>query len=389
MNVKEIEFPPPFELRKSILTNILKSPVVFKNQIKSWSIPWTTNELTEQYGHILLDFRIVPKSYKGISWEYQQNFVKATIFDFTSWQSEENKILDSANSFKKYEKDQYWAYSSYNYMNMIFSETSDILQNVSWSVFGFPEIKGKESTFWLGAEGANTPCHYDSYGCNLVAQISGKKKWVLFPPSDSAFLYPTRIPYEESSVFSSVNILNPDLSLHPLFKKSHPHVVVLEPGDVLFVPKKWWHFVLNLDSVTVSINTWIKLDSDSESRLEESVARALMSSLIPLYAPEEEVWLNPKEELDSPEQTLNYITTSLQEVLKIKEKSSLPSKVCKTDDKSDVHSENHEVSIDLCNNKFIEKVKCLQFHECVENDSSYHTCYQAFQESYWILVSCI
>ncbi|GIY37559.1 HSPB1-associated protein 1 [Caerostris extrusa] len=237
------------------------------------------------------------------------------------------------------------------------------------------------------------------------------KKWVLFPPSDSTFLYPTRIPYEESSVFSSVNILNPDLSLHPLFKKSHPHVVVLEPGDVLFVPKKWWHFVLNLDSVTVSINTWIKLDSDSESRLEESVARALMSSLIPLYEPEEEIWLNLKRtiaeanaaryynfakhmasydvELESPEQTLNYIATSLQEVHKIKEKSSLPSKVCKTADKSDVHSENHEVSIDLCNNKFIEKVKCLQFHECVENDCSFHTCYQAFQESYWILVSCI
>lgn len=34
-------------------------------------------------------------------------------------------------------------------------------------------------------------------------------------------MYPTRIPYEESSVFSSVNILDPDFKMHSLFKVHH------------------------------------------------------------------------------------------------------------------------------------------------------------------------
>jgi hypothetical protein len=32
--------------------------------------------------------------------------------------------------------------------------------------------------------------------------------------------------------------------------------IILEPGDVLFVPHKWWHYVENLDTA-VSINTWL------------------------------------------------------------------------------------------------------------------------------------
>lgn len=42
--------------------------------------------------------------------------------------------------------------------------------------------------------------------------------WILFPPAEEKALYPTRIPYEESSVFSNVNPLVPNLEKFPLFK---------------------------------------------------------------------------------------------------------------------------------------------------------------------------
>lgn len=47
--------------------------------------------------------------------------------------------------------------------------------------------------------------------CCKVAQLHGKKRWLLYPPADTANLYPTRIPYEESSVFSRVDARAPDL----------------------------------------------------------------------------------------------------------------------------------------------------------------------------------
>lgn len=48
------------------------------------------------------------------------------------------------------------------------------LQDVSWQRFGYPEMSGKDSTIWIGTEGAHTSCHKDSYGCNLIAQIYGR-----------------------------------------------------------------------------------------------------------------------------------------------------------------------------------------------------------------------
>lgn len=48
--------------------------------------------------------------------------------------------------------------------------------------------------------------------------LANRKQWVLFPPEDSICLYPTRIPYEESSVFSQVDVLKPDLERFPLFQ---------------------------------------------------------------------------------------------------------------------------------------------------------------------------
>jgi len=49
-----------------------------------------------------------------------------------------------------------------------------VIQMVKWSAFGFDGRDGTQSTFWLGSQGAYTVCHYDTYGCNLVAQIYGR-----------------------------------------------------------------------------------------------------------------------------------------------------------------------------------------------------------------------
>ncbi|XP_048455218.1 HSPB1-associated protein 1 homolog [Rhincodon typus] len=109
-----------------------------------------------------------------------------------------------------------------------------LCQDVIWSDFGYPGRDARDSTLWIGTEAANTPCHLDSYGCNLVLQVQGRKRWHLFPPEDTASLYPTRIPYEESSVFSSVNVVNPDFARFPRFHGARPHVVTLHPGEQFY-----------------------------------------------------------------------------------------------------------------------------------------------------------
>ncbi|NXA08332.1 HBAP1 protein, partial [Sapayoa aenigma] len=190
--------------------------------------------------------------------------------------------------------------------------------DVRWSDFGFPGRSGKESTLWIGSEGANTPCHLDSYGCNLVLQVQGRKKWHLFPPGDTSFLYPTRIPYEESSIFSKVNIANPDLKRFPEFKNSTAHVVTLSPGQVLLVPRHWWHYVESIDPITVSINSWIELDADHEARVEEAITRMLVCAIKSAENPGDgDLWLNPTEvEATSHEINLQYLNKAVSAYFK-------------------------------------------------------------------------
>ena len=48
----------------------------------------------------------------------------------------------------------------------------------------------------------------------------------------------------------------PDLAKFPLFAKAVPITFVLEPGELLFVPSRWWHTTKMLTpSITISINT--------------------------------------------------------------------------------------------------------------------------------------
>ncbi|XP_059823668.1 HSPB1-associated protein 1 homolog isoform X4 [Hypanus sabinus] len=189
--------------------------------------------------------------------------------------------------------------------------------DIIWSDFGFPGRDGRDSTLWIGSEAANTPCHLDSYGCNLVLQVQGRKRWHLFPPEDTCFLYPTRIPYEESSVFSSVNVVNPDLKHFPRFRRARPYVVNLCPGEVLFVPRHWWHYVESLDPVTISINSWIELGDDNEARVGEALARTVVcavKSADPHTDPAS--WLNTTEgAVTSYETNLHYVNLAVQSCL--------------------------------------------------------------------------
>lgn len=45
-------------------------------------------------------------------------------------------------------------------------------EKVDFTALGFEEAK--DILFWIGSRGANTPCHYDTYGFNIVVQVFGR-----------------------------------------------------------------------------------------------------------------------------------------------------------------------------------------------------------------------
>ena len=64
----------------------------------------------------------------------------------------------------------------------------------------------------------------------------------------------------------------------PRFAEAQALAVTLEPGDVLFIPKHWWHFVEAMDT-SLSVNVWVDAPDDAEDRAKESLARVLVTSL--------------------------------------------------------------------------------------------------------------
>lgn len=124
--------------------------------------------------------------------------------DLPYWEKFRTQEYLTFDQFKKKSDagDDRWY--SHSYRDII-SWPDTIKKSISFEKFGFDHVD--DVLFWLGSKGANTPCHYDTYGFNIVVQVFGHKSWLLFPPS--APLTATRVPFEESSVYCKQNFYSP------------------------------------------------------------------------------------------------------------------------------------------------------------------------------------
>ncbi|CAG0914784.1 unnamed protein product [Notodromas monacha] len=111
---------------------------------------------------------------------------------------------------------------------------------------------------YIGMEGNVTPVHYDEQE-NFFAQVEGFKRCILFPPETFECLYPYPVfhPHDRQS---QVDFDKPDFESFPKARHLRGFECVLEPGDVLYIPKYWWHHVESLLGAghTTSINFWYK-----------------------------------------------------------------------------------------------------------------------------------
>jgi hypothetical protein len=106
---------------------------------------------------------------------------------------------------------------------------------------------GRSGFFWFGPAGTITPFHHDLTN-NFMIQIAGRKRVRLIAPCDTPNVYNQRHCY------SQVDGRNIDLQRFPMMASVPVIECVLEPGEILFLPVGWWHFVEALD-VTITVST--------------------------------------------------------------------------------------------------------------------------------------
>jgi hypothetical protein len=108
--------------------------------------------------------------------------------------------------------------------------------------------------FWIGPAGTVTPLHSD-FDDNIFAQVWGTKRIFLAPPHHDEFLY-TR---EANPVLfgSPFDPEAPDYERYPLARQATMIEVIVQPGDMLYVPAGWYHQVRAL-TFSLSSNRWAR-----------------------------------------------------------------------------------------------------------------------------------
>jgi Cupin-like domain len=105
------------------------------------------------------------------------------------------------------------------------------------------EQKGIHCRF--GMHGVIAENHFDQ-SRNAIVVLGGERRYVLAHPNQcpKLSLLPKGHP---SARHSAVDWSNPDLDSYPEFAEARGNEVVLQPGDVLYLPTNWFHYIISLN----------------------------------------------------------------------------------------------------------------------------------------------
>ncbi len=222
----------------------LNRPVVMTGAMDDWPAmtKWTGEALKARFG----DRTVSVQANRNSDANYELNSVKlrsempfGEFVDITETAGETNNYYITANNSGK---------------------NKDTLKELWDDVVIFPEYLRDDDPqnrgfFWFGPKGTVTPLHHDLTN-NFMAQVRGRKLVRLIAPYDLPYMYNNR------HCFSQVDLDRVDLAKNPLFANVAVIDVTIGPGDLLFLPVGWWHYVRGLDiSITMTFTNFV-FDND-------------------------------------------------------------------------------------------------------------------------------
>jgi hypothetical protein len=106
---------------------------------------------------------------------------------------------------------------------------------------------------WIGPKGTKSPLHTDKY-YNILVQLIGSKYVRLYSSEYNDSMYPnTNQLFRNSSQIRSLEQV--DVNRFPKFAQTPYWEGVLEAGQMLFIPRNYWHYIESL-STSFSVSFW-------------------------------------------------------------------------------------------------------------------------------------
>jgi hypothetical protein len=137
---------------------------------------------------------------------------------------------------------------------------------------------------WLGPGTTVLSFHKDNQNPlvqidNIFVQICGRKRFILASEMNDPFMYP-RSTVEGAYWHSLVDPEKPDFVRFPLFDHVVMQEAIVGPGDIIFIPRNYWHHVRALER-SISMSFWW-----NPYRLMELARFACVESEAPTHRPQ-------------------------------------------------------------------------------------------------------
>ena len=137
-----------------------------------------------------------------------------------------------------------------------------------------PEKKFRVSNLYVGPGENKSLLHYDETH-SLLMMLEGRKRFLLFPPSETRHLYPysilnLRALLQGRVIDSQIDCSNLDYERFPELRNARGVWGTLEAGQALLIPAGTWHFI-EAEGLNVSVNYfWF------QNRLRDWLCRPLL-----------------------------------------------------------------------------------------------------------------
>ncbi len=173
-----------------------------------------------------------------------------------------------------------------------------------------------EPMLWIDVEDRVTQLHYDNFD-NQMFVVSGTKVFLLFPPEDHGHLYHPFGTLGRDRL-SPVNPEDPDLTMFPRYPKAKPTLVVLQAGDMLYVPADWPYWVYTIGSHeerAIAMNYWYPASlREIWRRPSSQITYSMWTSFANLYVRCKRAWLGKRSAVPEPTDVLYVHSNQNKEV---------------------------------------------------------------------------
>lgn len=234
--IKNIE--PPSLITFQTEHMLAEIPVVIRNSFNHWPAMkenrWTVDYLKSVAGSRTVPVEIGDK-YTSENWTQKLLTVKEFI----------DRFVVAANS------------SGYLAQHQLFEQIPELRKDIMIPDYCYLSPEENDEVLihaWFGPKGTVSPLHHDPYH-NLLSQVVGSKYIRLYNRIYSDVVYPNQDSMLDNT--SRVDLENVDESEFPKFSDVPYLECILNEGEMLYIPPKWWHFVKSL-STSFSVSFWWK-----------------------------------------------------------------------------------------------------------------------------------